>query len=460
MKTRTQKPETRNGGVLPAIGRRGFVSSFCFLASGFSCWLLVSGFSSASACSVPVFRYALERWQAAPYQVLVFHRGPLTDEDRSLVGNLNKLGTDGDQQLNLALQDVDLAVDQAKIKPEVQAVFDQQNKPRLPWVVVRFPPSVEEPADVWAGPLDAATKAMTESPARKEIVSRLAHGQSAVWLLLESGDKATDDAAAAKLAADLPALQKAMHLPEQDPNDPDILLNLPLQIEFSVLRLSRDVSRSGVPGPNEKLLVSSLLHSESDLAGLAGPMVFPIFGRGRALPALVGKGINSDNLEHCALFITGACACEIKDATPGFDLLLPAEWNSLLVQHLVRERRPELSGLAGFLPPKDKQDERLSPTLPASQVNTSDNNARTSTTNSGSDAPSAPRAGPTDSPTKTSKQVTEVHYRPPHDAEVSPASAPPADAPETNSILLRNVLVVVIGGLVLVTALTVIFLRR
>ena len=32
----------------------------------------------AEACSVPVFRYALERWQADPYEVFVFHRGPLT----------------------------------------------------------------------------------------------------------------------------------------------------------------------------------------------------------------------------------------------------------------------------------------------------------------------------------------------------------------------------------------------
>src|SRR4051794_550974 len=37
------------------------------------------------ACSVPVFRYALERWQPAKYELVVYHRGPLSRADTEAV---------------------------------------------------------------------------------------------------------------------------------------------------------------------------------------------------------------------------------------------------------------------------------------------------------------------------------------------------------------------------------------
>ncbi len=46
--------------------------------------------TSVCACNVPVFRYALERWPADNYEVVVFHRGPLASEDRSIVEWLEK----------------------------------------------------------------------------------------------------------------------------------------------------------------------------------------------------------------------------------------------------------------------------------------------------------------------------------------------------------------------------------
>src|SRR5947207_1747684 len=35
------------------------------------------------ACNVPVFRYALERWPAANYEVVLFHRGPLNPAEQA-----------------------------------------------------------------------------------------------------------------------------------------------------------------------------------------------------------------------------------------------------------------------------------------------------------------------------------------------------------------------------------------
>jgi hypothetical protein len=75
-----------------------------------------------------------------------------------------------------------------------------------------------------------------------------------------------------------------------------------------------------------------LLRSEPDLAERSDPMVFPVFGRGRALLPLVGAGITARNIHDSAAFLVGACSCEVKELNPGFDLLLAANWEGLLTQ--------------------------------------------------------------------------------------------------------------------------------
>ena len=41
--------------------------------------------SSAPACNIPVFRYALDHWAADTYRITLFHRGPLDDKAREVV---------------------------------------------------------------------------------------------------------------------------------------------------------------------------------------------------------------------------------------------------------------------------------------------------------------------------------------------------------------------------------------
>ena len=42
-------------------------------------WALIGG-SLACACTIPVFRYALERWESDHFLVIVYHDGQLTTE--------------------------------------------------------------------------------------------------------------------------------------------------------------------------------------------------------------------------------------------------------------------------------------------------------------------------------------------------------------------------------------------
>jgi hypothetical protein len=168
---------------------------------------------------------------------------------------------------------------------------------------------------------------MTDSPMRREIAKRILEGETAVWILLESGDAAADGAAAATLARELPPLEKSLKLPEHADGDPPLLSDLPLRVSFSTLKLRRD-------DPAERFLVDMLLQSEPDLVTPAKPTVFPVFGRGRALWALVGAGINKDQIEKTGAFLVGACSCIVKEENPGVDLLVTMDWEgALAVEH-------------------------------------------------------------------------------------------------------------------------------
>ncbi|MEW6303990.1 MAG: hypothetical protein AB1705_10995 [Verrucomicrobiota bacterium] len=273
---------------------------------------------SAWGCSVPVFRYALERWAADPYQAFVLHRGPLSAPDQSLVHELEKAADT--LHANVSLRTVDVAQ-----KSELLELAPP-GKP-LPWVVVKYPVATRLPGIVWSGPLGEAAQQLFDSPARKEIVHRLAQGESAVWVLLESGDPQKDDAAEQLLVSRLAYLLATLKLPKLDAQDVvNGLISIPeadLRLEFSSLRISRT-------DPAEQAFVPMLLGTEADLKSAHQPIIFPVFGRGRALYALVGSGIKTETIDQAATFLIGKCSCQVKEQNPGVDLLLAADWDSLI----------------------------------------------------------------------------------------------------------------------------------
>jgi hypothetical protein len=260
----------------------------------------------ARACNVPVFRYALEHWAGEPYQVMLYHRGPLGAEDLARIEALEQASP-----VRVQFRSIDLAVQACDERPE-----------RLPWLVVRYPASARPGEPVWQGPLDDGIAAgLLDSPCRRELARRLLAGDSAVWLMLDGGDVSTDDAVAARVEAASRRITAAMKLPALSQSAEDRIRDdvVPLKLSFSVLRVSRS-------DPAERLLVRMLLGSEPDLDGRTGPLVFPVFGRGRALYALAGAGISEANLTKAAEFLLAACSCKVKEAHPGVDLLLAADW--------------------------------------------------------------------------------------------------------------------------------------
>lgn len=265
----------------------------------------------AHACSVPVFQWALEQWEPDLYELYVFNRGSLADAERAI---LETRCTDANVNVHVVDIDGDLSTDET-------AVWQAQESPTFPWLVLRHPVWSPVVADLWTGPLTAeALNALFDSPARSQVAANLLEGVPAAWIVLESGDPEKDNAAATSLQDELSQLEKALRqgagqMPGEVEWDPS-------NATFPVVRVRRD-------DPAEDLLVEMLLRTEPDLMSYDEPMAFPVFGRGRALYALVGAGINSDTIQEACLFLTGQCSCLVKQQNPGTDLLVTADWRSI-----------------------------------------------------------------------------------------------------------------------------------
>lgn len=285
--------------------------------------IVLSAVAVAQACNVPVFRFALEHWRPDAYRMTVFHRGPLSEKDRALLLDLETQQGKSQLPVNLVVKTLDVSAldDDADRK-----LFETLGNPELPWFFVQYPAHLQISAPVWSGALSRdVIGRLSDSPLRQELVRRLIAGQTAVWLLLECGQATKDDAAARLVEEQIKKLVQELKLPElTDAPDDKLLTKTPLEVAFSLLRVPRSDA--------EQPLVKMLLHSEPDLPERSDPMVFPVFGRGRALLPLVGAGVTAENIRDSASFLVGACSCEVKEQNPGFDLLLSADWESMLTE--------------------------------------------------------------------------------------------------------------------------------
>ncbi|MDX9979403.1 MAG: hypothetical protein RBU25_05055 [Lentisphaeria bacterium] len=218
--------------------------------------VLLSGWL-ASACSVPVFRYALEFWDTDTYLLEVRLPAPVPAEFRQALAAFA-----AERPSNVAVREIKGAGEGAGMS-------------------LRFPPGGVVRPPILELPATAAGLALVlDSPARAALVEKLLAGDTAVFLLLESGDADSDRAARERLDRILRDLEKTLELPPQ-PEEEAAAVDEPrgggpeLAIRFSVVPVRRD-------DPREQVLVRSVLATESDLHVLSGPMFVPVVGRGRA----------------------------------------------------------------------------------------------------------------------------------------------------------------------------------
>jgi hypothetical protein len=285
---------------------------------------LLAGFAIVQACQVPVFRYALERWAPAGYRVsIVPGPGGLSDAEQTALEVLRAASGDATSPANVEVE----------VEPPVSGETTAAAQ-----IMLRYPESRRDPREepIWQAALTAENvRRLVESPVRGELRKRLLAGESAIWVLLESGDAAKDEAAEKAMTAAMGEAQSSLKLPEPEAassaaasrpgphaheNAEVLRTELPVEIKFSLLRLKRS-------DPAEAALVAMLTHLEKDLGEYAKePMVFPVFGRGRVLEPLIGAGVTSNNVMEQAGYLCGACSCEVKEQNPGMDLLMAANW--------------------------------------------------------------------------------------------------------------------------------------
>ena len=104
----------------------------------FLCFLLGS-VGVASACQVPVFRYALERWQADPHIVVVAHAGDLSAEHKARLQALeDEVWRCNIEVLTVDVTDEDAAAEFPEITagdryPVLDAYYPHGTGPRTPY---------------------------------------------------------------------------------------------------------------------------------------------------------------------------------------------------------------------------------------------------------------------------------------------------------------------------------------
>lgn len=314
--------------------------------------------SALFACQVPVFRFALERWQPDRYQLVVLSAGELSPTHTALLESLFQrdaaveVRTSVDSESSnggvvpvaqatsgVAVRRIDIT---ATDDPMLGELWKRHANQGAPVLLALYPVSYQVDAGQVAHACELTAQGVAQvidSPKRRELAKRLSAGHSAVWILLESGDQTKDDAAAKALETQLRLDTQwlALPTPEELEIKPEVLANakIQLRIEFSVLRIRRD-------DPQELFLVDCLLNSEPDLRSFDEPLAFPVFGRGRVLYALVGKGISSNTIRAASSFMVGPCSCQVKEQNPGFDLLLQCDWKAAIGETFISSPLPEV----------------------------------------------------------------------------------------------------------------------
>ncbi len=291
----------------------------------------------ATACQVPVFRFALERWVADRYEVVVNLPGDEPgDAERAIVDFLKESAENEEILPNFFVR---VETPQSGAGTDANSEAETETGSLAVYYPRRYPAiAAENVPPIWSGALTLENaRKLVDSPARRELVKRILSGESATWVVVQSGNPEKDQSAVKTMAEALEEGQNVLEIPDgvvsadDAPDagfisDPDNILqsHVPLKIGFSVLEIARN-------DPAEELFLPMLLNLEADLSEYAGePMVFPVFGRGRALEPLIGKGISRDNVLDYAGYLCGACSCEVKDQNPGMDLLVAANWDAAL----------------------------------------------------------------------------------------------------------------------------------
>ena len=291
---------------------RSWVQGGCRVAVVVVCLLA----TPALGCSIPVFRYALERWPADLFVATVDMPAEPPAAVRDAVHWLEDQAQPNGGPLNLAVERTP-ASEQSRREGQGTLAITRHSRGQEATVLL-------------TGPLTEAETALAAGPWQDELIRRLATGDAVVWLVLEGDEPEAAKRAAAVLNEELPHLAEDTVLPRGIglPGS-ELLAPIPLEVRFSVLTVP-------VEAAGEHLLRATLLAGQRESAveeeaiEPQAALVVPVFGRGRAATVLPARTVTGDAVAEFTAFLCGACSCQVKQLNPGFDLLLPVDWDQVL----------------------------------------------------------------------------------------------------------------------------------
>ena len=290
--------------------------------------------SSSVACNIPVFRYALERWQPDSCELIVFHKGPLSPDQQQLLQELDGQRTKREDSASTSLTLSDLSAPTPTHASLWQSITSTTKQvAATPYLVVRMKLGKGRTINGWHGSLSDAVKiGILDSPARRELARRLLAGHSVVWLMIRPGKESRlasevrelNTSTQKSLAVNFPLLSQELTLPEGIglPGS-ELHSEIPLLLKFSLLEIERD-------DPREAFLVNLFSQIQPEASEQGEALIVPVFGRGRALEVIPASSLTSQLMKDLTVFLSGACSCQVKEQNPGFDLLMSVDWESEL----------------------------------------------------------------------------------------------------------------------------------
>lgn len=300
-------------------------------------WLIGSTFlacfvvaSTAIACKLPVFRYALERWSADRYRVVAMIDGHSETVDQALA-ELERLEK---SNANVEVETIDIS---KLTEDQIWQIEELEEESNLPALQVFYPARDGRRRLCWSGSLSAeSVQLWRQSELRDQIIQDIVSGVSAVWILREGIDADENDRIASELEAALRQATEQIKIPEgviaqsdatellsQDPSASmeDVLRSdIPLKIDFRVHRLARENPR--------ELALRSIVDGWGQESDADKAIVFPVFGRGRMIEPLSADAFSAESVIAACQYMVGQCSCTLKTLNPGVDLVLDADWQS------------------------------------------------------------------------------------------------------------------------------------
>ena len=287
--------------------------------------------NSVMSCTVPVFQYAMERWTQSYYHGVLLYSGNLSQEEKETFASFHRMLKNNNSLLNLQVEklNVESRPDQYK------RLLKGADPGNLPALALWYPRQKGQNKPFWIGDLQMSDlEKIGESSKRREITGHLIKGSPVVWLLVYPQGHDNKQVPLNSLQS---GITKSVEAMKQRPQYKPLLGENGKEVSFPVVTLSA--------GSQKESVVLSMITGLRDGSSVKEPIVIPVFGRGRALTTFTADKISEERIYNIMTFLMSPCACQIKMASPGTDMLVQANWQKAFDAYPQQNASPTLTGV-------------------------------------------------------------------------------------------------------------------